>query len=101
MQSHYAAQFDREHSCTEAEWMGWLPGASGEHALAIDGAHRSATVHIDAGRLTLQWLPLAPRRIALLNLPRMAVRYRFEGVDEAARAAFMRHFDRYTQRGGG
>ena len=49
----------------------------------------------------LAWQVLPPRRIALLCIPRLAVAFRFEGVDDAARQAFMRHFDLYTQRGGG
>ena len=31
MQSFYAAAFDREMGCTEAEWLGWLPAAIGAH----------------------------------------------------------------------
>ena len=45
------------------------------------------------------WLP--PRRLGIVQLPRMAVRYHFDGVDDAARNEFMRYFDLYTQRGGG
>ena len=41
------------------------------------------------------------RVIALLRLQRLAVSFRFEGVDEAARLRFMQHFDLSTQRGGG
>jgi hypothetical protein len=34
-------------------------------------------------------------------MPRMAVAYRFEGVDADARSRFMQYFDLYLQRGGG
>jgi hypothetical protein len=34
-------------------------------------------------------------------MPRMLVNFRFAGVDEAARYAFMQRFDLYMQRGGG
>jgi hypothetical protein len=100
VQARYAESFDREHSCTDAEWRSWLPGAVGAHELALDGPGH-AQVHNGSGKLMLHWIALPPRRIALLNLPRMAVRYRFEGVEESARTAFMRHFDMFTQRGGG
>ena len=45
--------------------------------------------------------PTPPRRIALLSMPRLGVQFRFSGIDEASRQAFMRYFDLYTQRGGG
>jgi hypothetical protein len=34
-------------------------------------------------------------------MPRLAIAFHFERVDEAKRQAFMRYFDLYTQRGGG
>jgi hypothetical protein len=34
-------------------------------------------------------------------MPRLVVRFRFAGVDEAARHSFMKRFDLYMQRGGG
>jgi hypothetical protein len=43
----------------------------------------------------------APRRLALLSLPVLSVRFRFAGLDEAARQGFLAHFDAYTRRGGG
>jgi len=30
MQSCYPECFDREMGCTEADWLGWLPGAVGQ-----------------------------------------------------------------------
>ncbi|NML14734.1 hypothetical protein HHL10_07065 [Azohydromonas sp. G-1-1-14] len=85
--------------CTVAELGHWLPGAAQPHAVELraDGAD----VSLDAGRLRLRWEALAPRRIALLSLPRLRLRFAFEGVDEPARVRFMRRFDLYTQRGGG
>ena len=100
MQSAYDAVFERDVGCTEAEWLGWLPGACKDQPLALDGA--SATVAIGArGRLLLSWSPLPPRRIALMCMPRLAVRFRFEDVDAAERQRFMRYFDLHMQRGGG
>ncbi len=92
--------FEREQGCTEAEWLSWLPGAVRDHAW-----HRSApdqaVVEIDGGRLHLRWQVLPPRQIALIRMPRLAVGYRFDGVDAEARSRFMRYFDLYLQRGGG
>jgi hypothetical protein len=42
-----------------------------------------------------------PRRLAAVTLPVLAVRFRFEGLDAAARTAFLARFDLYTRRGGG
>jgi hypothetical protein len=99
MQAHYPESFDREMGCTEAELRQWLPGASqGRPVELSDG---QARVGLDAGQLHLTWQTLPPRRIALLHLPRLAVAFRFGGVDESRRQSFMRYFDLYTQRGGG
>ena len=94
------ASFEREQGFTEAEWQRCLPGAVREHALALPAPGR-AVVNIGTGTLQLGWTVLPPRRIALISMPRLAVRYRFDGVDAQARREFMRYFDLYTQRGGG
>ena len=96
----FAPQFEREQGCTEAEWLGWLPGAVRDHAWQHTGPGR-ARVDIDGGQLQLQWTELPPRRIALMCMPRMRVEYRFDGLDAAARSRFMQYFDLYMQRGGG
>ena len=101
--------FEREHGCTDAEWRGWLPGAVGPHALSLRGGpggqgapgSPEARITLTQGSLHLAWETLPPRRIALISMPRMAVRYRFEGVAPDARQSFMRYFDLYMQRGGG
>lgn len=92
--------FEREQGCTETEWLRWLPGAARDHALSLPAPGR-ALVAIGAGRLHLQWTVLPERRIALVRMPRLAVRFAFEGVDADARTEFMRYFDLYMQRGGG
>lgn len=99
MQAWYDARFEREMGCTETELLRYLPGASGPHELTLQD--QAATVAIGAGRLELRWSVMPPRRIALMRMPRLAVSFDFVGVDEASRQAFMRHFDLYTQRGGG
>ena len=99
MQAHYPEAFDREMGCTEAELLLWLPGAV--HGRPVEAADGQARVTIGAGQLMLAWHTLSPRQIALMRIPRLAVSFRFSGVDETLRQAFMRYFDLYTQRGGG
>ncbi|MDL2336361.1 MAG: hypothetical protein QFE16_00820 [Pseudomonadota bacterium] len=101
MQSHYDEHIDREMGCTEAEWLRWLPLASGGHAVRVDGAGRCADITISGGCCRLAWTPLPDRQIALMRIPRLAVSFRFDGVDAVERTRFMRHFDLHTQRGGG
>jgi hypothetical protein len=99
MQGHYAFAFEREMGCTADELRAWLPGASGGRPIAWDDA--GAVVSIDAGTASLTWRALPARRIALITLPRLHVRFAAENVEEDAWQRFMRHFDLYTQRGGG
>lgn len=99
MQSFYPEHFERDMACTEAEWLLWLPAAVGQHAWERQGA--TARVQLGGGTLQLGWQAQPPRVIALLRLPRLAVRFAFDGVDAAQRLAFMQRFDLYTQRGGG
>lgn len=123
MQSHYAATFEREMGCTLAEWAAWLPRACGAHwpqagsqasvgtsacdpglspalSHAISALH-TLVAHVDDGQLTLRWAQLTPRRLGSAVLPRMWVRFDFQGLGDPQRQAFMRRFDLYTQRGGG
>ena len=99
MFAHYPLAFEREMGCTEEELRAWLPGASGGRPLTPDDA--GADVALDGGGVALRWHRLEPRRIALLSMPRLHVRFDARDVDEATWQAFMRHFDLYTQRGGG
>ena len=99
MQGWYPEAFTREMGCTEAELRMWLPAAVGDRALVFGDAR--AEVPLGDGRFTLAWAELPRRRIALMNLPRLEVRFAFAGVTEAERQAFMKRFDTYMQRGGG
>lgn len=99
MQSFYPETFERDMACTEAEWLAWLPRAVGAHPYQLIGSQ--AQVSLDDGRLQLGWRVEPPRVIALMRLPRLAVRFAFSGVSEDQRHAFMKRFDLYTQRGGG
>ena len=99
MQSSYDAEFDREMGCTEAEWLGWLPAAIGPHRYQLTGP--AVHVSLPGGTLAIRWQAGPPRVIALLRMPRLLVAFRFQGLDAAARYAFMKRFDLYMQRGGG
>lgn len=99
MQAHYDAEFRREQGITEADWLQLLPRAAQGHALTV--ADGRAEIDIGSGRLRLAWTVMPPRQIALIRLPRLAVHYRFDGVDSADRQAFMKRFDLTIQRGGG
>jgi hypothetical protein len=100
VQSGYPAQFSREQGFTETDWLSCLPGAvrGRPWCRPRDG---QAVVEIGDGRLHMAWQPLAPRQIALIRIPRMAVSYRFEAVGDDTREAFMKYFDLFMQRGGG
>jgi hypothetical protein len=99
MQSHYPSAFEREMGCNADELRGWLPGACGERPIAW--REQGAEIALDGGTVSLDWLALEPRRIALMILPRLHVHFAAQGVDEQAWQRFMRYFDLYTQRGGG
>jgi hypothetical protein len=99
MQSFYAESFEREMGCTEAEWLMWLPAAIGDHP--CEQTAQAARVQLGAGGLALTWHVATPRVIALMRLPRLLVSFRFGGLDDARRYAFMKRFDLYMQRGGG
>ena len=95
------AAFSREQGCTEAEWLGWLPGAVDGRALALQSG-QARIEPIGSGGLTMVWRVLEPRRIALISLPRLAVDFRFDAdVEACERQRFMRRFDLWMQRGGG
>jgi hypothetical protein len=99
MQSHYPFAFEREMGCTADELRSWLPGACGGRAIAWRA--QAAEVAIDGGRALIEWASLEPRRIALISLPRLRVRFTAQGLQAEAWQRFMRRFDLYTQRGGG
>jgi hypothetical protein len=104
VQAFYDVIFSREMGCTEAEWLGWLPAAIGQHAWQRSG--QTASVEIQnadgsVGRMALKWQTRTPRQIALMRIPRLLVSFQFEGLTDAQRYTFMRRFDLYMQRGGG
>jgi hypothetical protein len=94
-----AMAFEREYGCTEPNGCATCP--RGSTAGPGAGAPSRARVTLHPGQLHLQWSKLPPRRIALLNMPRLQVGFRFEAVDAPLRQQFMKRFDLVLQRGGG
>jgi len=90
---------EREMGCTRAEFMRWLPDATGRAPVLVEGGELVLSVAGGQVRIELREQPL--RRIALVALPVLAVRFRFVGLAAAARRDFLERFDRYTMRGGG
>lgn len=102
MQSVYLEQFDREMGCTVPEWLMWLPAAMGDAAWARQGdAVQASFSAVPGASLRIDWRVGEPRRIALISMPRLHVRFAFTGMDETQRYTFMKRFDLYMQRGGG
>jgi hypothetical protein len=100
MQGQFPPSFEREMGCTVADLRHQLPGAT--RGVPLHWHDDGADVTLEAGMLRLRWQALPPRRIALVTLPRVAVRFVFdECIGAEQRAHFMRYFDLYTQRGGG
>ncbi len=99
MQTHYPFSFEREMGCTAAQLRAWLPSASGERN--IDWHERGASIELAGGSVSISWQECAPRRLALVVLPRLRVRFEARRIDELTWQRFMRYFDLYTLRGGG
>lgn len=91
--------FDRTMACTRADLARWLVELTGsDHGLARSP---SATLHFDWGDLRIDTEAMPPRRIALLSVRQLRVKFVTDpGLAEPARA-WIEQFDRHTQRGGG
>jgi len=89
--------------CTAQELRGWLDRALPGAWLAIeegDGEGR-CRARFEDGELNIVWRALAPRRIALLSIPQLQVRFEYAGFPLQRRQEIQDHFDKATQRGGG
>jgi hypothetical protein len=90
---------EREMACTREELLRWLPGACGHAPARVVGSE--LVLAIGGGEVHLRADPLPPRRLGAIELPVLALRLRFAGLDAAAREQFLARFDLYTRRGGG
>ncbi len=90
---------EREMACTREDLLRWLPAATGG---APARAEEDAVVlSVSGGEVRITTHVRPPRRIGLVSLPVLAVSFRFDGVGDDAREAFLARFDLYTRRGGG
>jgi hypothetical protein len=87
--------------CTVGDLMRWLPVALPGAAVACDAAAGRVDAAFGDGTLTLRWRELSVRRIALLELPRLEVKFEYAGLSPPRRYEVQRRFDLATQRGGG
>jgi hypothetical protein len=90
---------EREMGCTREELARWLPGATRHAPVRPDGDE--LVFAVGRGQVRLRAVERPPRRIALIEVPVLAVRFAFVGVGEADRREFLEWFDAYTRRGGG
>ena len=93
--------FERVMGCEVRELLAWLPAALPNAEVSVELAAQRAVAHWPQGSLTLAWEALAPRRIALLQIPQLRVTFRYGGFDEDRRRGIQKRFDLATQRGGG
>jgi hypothetical protein len=94
-----AFRLHRDMSCTRAEFISWLPGATRQAPFQIDGDVVTVMTHGGHVQISLEEKP--PRRIGLIALPVLGVTFRSRGLDQLAHDDFLAHFDLYTRRGGG
>lgn len=94
------AAFERMVSATAAEFLRCLQIAL--PAKSVDQIHAGGCrVCANGLEMLLDWTPAGERRIGLLVLPQLRVRYRFVKGDADTRARFLAQLDRAMQRGGG
>ena len=99
---HVPSSFEREMGYTEAEFRALLRDALHEASLdERDVAKSCAEARFADGALRLSWQVLPARRIALLEIPRLFVCFRYEGLSDDRRHQVQRRFDLVYQRGGG
>jgi hypothetical protein len=90
---------EREMGCTREDLLRWLPEATGHAPARVD---RDAIVlSVGGGEVRITTHVRRPRRLGPVSLPVLAVTFEFDGLDAAAREAFLARFDLYTRRGGG
>lgn len=87
--------------CTADELLAWLPRALPDAQLQTDATGQRNVASWPQGRLDLSWQPLPPRRMALLVIPQLAVRFAYSDLGGAERYRIQKRFDLQTHRGGG
>lgn len=93
--------FERDMGCTEAELRRCLPQALAGLDWVAEDLGFSVQWPQHGGRLQVRWAALPPRRLGLAVIPRLGLRFCFDGVPADQRHAWLQRFDLYTRRGGG
>lgn len=93
--------FEQVMGCTVADLLRALPVALPGADIDTDVAAGVIRGVFADGTLRLAWQPLPARRIALLEIPRLQVRFEYTGLSAERRREVQRRFDLATQRGGG
>lgn len=95
------SNFERTMGCTVDDLLRCLPIAVPGGRLKVDASAGHARAEFADGSLRLSWRTVAERRIALLVIPCLQVRFEFDGLSAGRRHEVQRRFDLATQRGGG
>jgi hypothetical protein len=99
--SEVPPRFVRQMGCTQEDLLRWLPTALPSALLDIRPEEKVCVARWDWGTLTIRWTVCAPRQIALLAIPVMAISFEYQGATDEIRHQIQRRFDMETQRGGG
>lgn len=95
------SDFEYTMGCTEADLLRSLPLALPHAVIAVDALAGTVRAEFSDGLLAMTWRRLPDRRIALLTMPRLHVRFAYSGLTPARRYEVQHRFDLATQRGGG
>ena len=92
-------RLEREMGLDHDDFWRLLPRAAGGHPWHADGDR--VRVQVGGGSVEIVLGQTFTRRIALLQLPVTPVTIAWQGLGQEAFRAFLDHFDRHFQRGGG
>jgi len=94
-------RFERDMGYNESEFHRILPAAIGDYQHLVDGKQITVSHPDNSQQLLLTVTPLPDRVLGAFRIERIDVQFQFLNMDANARSAFMQHFDRRYQRGGG
>ena len=94
-------EFEQTMGCTVPDLLRWLPVALAGAEIDARAAARGARAVFADGTLQLNWYTLPPRRLGLLEIACLQVRFTYSGLSAQRRHEIHRRFDLATQRGGG
>ncbi len=92
------ARFERDVSATQVELAAWIAKA---YPAAVRLGEGRYLIETPTAALRLEALAGPERRIALLRLPTLHIRYEFIRGEAEQRAALLHRLDLFMHRGGG